>query len=167
VGILLRIYREALNKVHELKFNYQSFLSLLKAPESRNVVTIIRKYHIVSMTLTFSCKRFIETYRAEYSVKRSVDEQVSMYRQYRDDLAEILQTHPVWIEAGEEAQLLGAEGIEYMTMNQIHSKYLVNLRSCGANSKIGLSVLHIRTIAQKTKLFQRNFTCSPGLNLST
>lgn len=52
-----------------------------------------------------------------------VNEQVNRYRQYRDELAEALQTHPVWMEAGEEAQLLGAEGIEYMTMNQLYAKY--------------------------------------------
>lgn len=112
------------------------------------------------------CERFIEAYRAEYSVKLSVNEQVSRYRQYRDELAEVLQTHPVWIEAGEEAQFLGAEGIEYMTMNQIHAKYFANLRLCGANTILGLSVLHIRMIAQRTRLLQRNFTCSRGLNLS-
>jgi len=53
----------------------------------------------------------------------SVTEQVAGYRQYRDSLVNVLQSHPVWLKAGDEAQAMTAEGVEYMTMNQIYQKY--------------------------------------------
>lgn len=66
--------------------------------------------------------RFIEAYKQEWSQKLSVAEQVARYREYLEGLGEATGRHPVWQAAGEEARALAPEGIEYMTMNQIHAK---------------------------------------------
>lgn len=105
------------------KFNYQSFLSLLKNPEARDIVTVIRKFNTnASLHELNPLFRFIEAYRNEYSEKMSITEQIAVYKQYRDNLAMQMASHPVWIAAGEEARAMAIEGIEYMTMNQIHSR---------------------------------------------
>lgn len=89
----------------ELRFSYPDFLALLKLEEAQPVVSQI--------------KVFINDFRATYSETLTVREQVSLFREFRDRLADSLFTNPVWVAAGVEAQLLGAEGIEFITMNQL------------------------------------------------
>lgn len=55
-------------------------------------------------------------------------EQVAKYRAFRDRLAEeVIMEHPLWVAAGPEEQENAVEGVEYIIMNQIHTKYLTHL----------------------------------------
>jgi hypothetical protein len=82
---------------------------MLKDPEARDIVTQIR--------------RFIENYKARDSEELSLVEQVSNYRAFRNQLAEeVIMGHPLWIAAGPEEQENAIEGVEYIIMNQIHTK---------------------------------------------